>query len=124
MTSDDAAMRADGEPSPARLMTAARNVLAARRALQGVLPPDLVHNPALELLIALFVADAGPMPLDEALRSASVSPAVAGRWVAALAAEGLVARQDEALALTEAGRARVADTLRAIIRSQAELPAE
>lgn len=107
------------------LEMAARSMLAARRALEGCLPIELIHDPVMDVLLALFVADAdGRASTRAEIDDATpVAPAVTRRWIAALAQQGLVAATDDRVALTASGRAQVGAAMRAVIRSQIGLNA-
>ena len=112
------------DADPTTLLRAAESMIVARRALQTSLPVDFLHDPALDILLALFVTPAeGPAATTEAIIAATtIPPGVAQRWIGVLAQEGLVIA-DGTIALTASGRARVTDAIKAVIRSQADLHA-
>lgn len=102
------------------LVMAARSMIVARRALEGPLPPALIADPVVDVLMALYVAQAdGRAPAASELESATtVSPGVTRRWLAAIAAEGLIAVDAAGVSLTAEGNARVTDAIRAVVESQ------
>lgn len=107
------------------LVMAARSMIVARRALEGPLPIDLIADPVVDVLMALYVAqaDGRSPPPAELERATSVSPMVTRRWLSAIAAQGLIAVEEQGVSLTEEGDARVAAAIRAVIRSQLGLHA-
>ena len=102
------------------LVMAARSMIVARRALEGPLPPALIADPVVDVLMALYVAHAdGRAPTASEMEGATtVSPGVTRRWLAAIAAEGLIAIDAAGISLTAEGNARVTDAIRAVVQSQ------
>lgn len=105
------------------LVMAARSMIVARRALEGPLPIDFIADPVVDVLMALYVAQAdGRSPsADELVRASTVSPHVTRRWLAAITAEGLITIDDTGVSLTEEGDVRVTAAIRAVVRSQIAL---
>lgn len=101
-----------------QLHGAALSLLAARRAMQTVMPPEFVHCPSLDLLLALFVADDHALPVAALLRDKATAPAVARRWLDVFVQRDLVTVRSETVSLTEAGFRMMADTCLAVIESQ------
>lgn len=108
---------------PARLDTPeltimARSMIAARRALHGPLPSAMIHDPAVDILLGLFVASAAEVIEDELVKRTTVASTTALRWIGALEQAGLVVRASTTVRLSDAGLAAVTDMLRAVARSQ------
>lgn len=101
-----------------QLHGAAHGLLAARRAMQSVMPSEFVHCPSLDLLLTLFVAADHAMPLTDLLQATSAAPAVARRWIDVFVRRDLITTSAGTAALTEAGFRMMADTCRAVIESQ------
>lgn len=97
----------------------ARGILAGRRALQRHLPADLLHDPSLDMLLNLFVAEADGVAMctAELATTTTVGATIAGRWIKALQALALV-EEETTIALTLAGRAAVAAALAAVDAAQ------
>ncbi len=102
-----------------QLAIAARQILVSKRALQRSLPRGLVNDPAVDILLSLFVHDVDRVVMTDTELGAIVdcaSPSAFNRWLLALEAEQLtqrrVAPDDEFFVeLTDHGRMRVADAL-------------
>jgi hypothetical protein len=90
----------------------ARGLLAGRRALQQHLPADLLHDPSLDMLLSLLVAEADGVAMGaaELATTTTVGAAVAARWIKAMQELGLI-EHETTVALTPAGRAAVAAAL-------------
>lgn len=75
-----------------RAASAAANILDVRRARSRFLPPELFGEPAWDLLLELFVADAKGQRLTarNVSGSASVAPSVMTRWLKHLSQVGLI----------------------------------
>ena len=103
------------------LRQVALGMLQARRAMRGTLPAELIHDTALEMLLALFVAHPQQVGVDGLLEEATLPAASARRWLALLAVERLVALDDDAAGLSPYGIGRVSAMLADVVRSQREL---
>lgn len=101
-----------------QLHGAALGLIAARRAMQRTLPPEFVHCPSLDMLLALFVADGHAMPVADFLKATPAATAVARRWVDVFVQRHLVSVRSDIASLTEAGFRMMADTCQAVIESQ------
>ncbi|MEG3086223.1 hypothetical protein [Sphingomonas sp. PB4P5] len=110
--------RTGTEPSTADV---ARAMLAARQAMQQHLPVELLHDPSVDMLLSLFVAEADGVSMGaaELATTTTVGPATALRWIKAMTAMELIAARGEIIALTTSGRDAVAATLDAVTRAQA-----
>ncbi len=66
-----------------RAAAAAYSILKARRSRANFLPAELFHEPAWDLLLELFVADAEGRRLTgrEVSDAANVTPSVMSRWL-------------------------------------------
>ena len=75
-----------------RAALAAADILKVRRARSRFLPPELFHEPAWDLLLELFVADAEGRRLTgrDVSDSADVAPSVMSRWLKHLSKIGLI----------------------------------
>lgn len=71
------------EPSDATLVAHAQAVLAERRMRREYLPPELFHEPAWDMMLALFVARDDRQPMNiKALVSMSDAPVTTSqRWI-------------------------------------------
>ena len=101
-----------------QLHGAALGLIAARRAMQASLPPEFVHCPSLDMLLALFVADAHAMPVADLLTATPVATTVLRRWIDVFVQRDLVVMRGDSASLTEAGFRMMAETLRAVTESQ------
>ncbi|SFN96800.1 hypothetical protein [Sphingomonas sp. OK281] len=77
------AVPAGSEPTEAELVTHAETVLAERRLRRRFLPADLFHEPAWDMLLALFVSRDERQPMNiKALVSMSDAPVTTSqRWI-------------------------------------------
>lgn len=109
--------------SSAELVLIAKAMIAARKSLHGPLSPDLIHDPALDLLLRAYVADVEQesLGLGALLASTTVTLAVGRRWVSVLGSRGMLAEDSGCVRLTEQGRSAMEETLRAVSRSQAAI---
>jgi Mn-dependent DtxR family transcriptional regulator len=92
-----------------KLRTMARRMAVARRSVSEILPVELVHDPALDILLALYQSDE-PIAVDSLSFYTTVSAATATRWVKALESRDLVQATAGWLSLTDVGVAHM-DTL-------------
>lgn len=109
--------------SSAELVLIAKAMVAARKSLHGPLASDLIHDPALDLLLRAYIADVEqePLGLGALLASTTVALTVGRRWVTVLASRDMLAEDSGAVRLTERGRSTMEETLRAVSRSQAAI---
>lgn len=101
-----------------QLHGAALGLIADRRAMQRTLPPEFVHCPSLDMLLALFVADGHAMPVTDFVKAAPAAAAVTRRWVDVFVQRDLVSVRSGIASLTEAGFRMIADTCQAVIEAQ------
>jgi DNA-binding MarR family transcriptional regulator len=102
----------DGETlSPAALTTRANALLAERRLRRQHLPAELFHEPAWDMLLALFVArdDAQPMNIKALVAMADAPVTTSQRWIEHLYKLRLIDR-----VIDSADRRRVEISLSAI----------
>ena len=80
--------------APIDLVARAREVLAVRKARRRYFPPDLFHEPAWEMLVALFIIYETDHSMNvKALVSCSDAPATTSqRWIDHLHKSGLIDR--------------------------------
>lgn len=109
--------------SSAELVLIAKEMIAARQALHGPLPSDLLHDPALDLLLCAYVADVEGRLLGNGglIAATTVAMPVARRWTAVLVSRDLLGEQNSEVFLTPNGRTVVEEMLRAVSRSQAAI---
>lgn len=102
------------------LTIVARSMIAARKALHGTLPTALIHDPALDLLLHLFIAEVTqePVHLSDALEMTTVHDEGVSRWISVLESYELVQRETAFIKLSATGLAAVSRTLRDVARSQ------
>lgn len=101
--------------SPHAYLALARKTYALRRKREAIFGnPDLFGEPAWDILLDLFIAQAEGKPVSVSSACiGSAAPATTGlRWLGVLADEGLVVRENDAedhrrvlVRLTQAGRA-------------------
>jgi len=101
----------------AELHATALSMRVARRALAGPLPIAFLHDPALDMLVSLYLAQPEPMVVAELTAETTVSHGVAVHWIEALKAEGLLAAAGEQVALSDRGLAAMEDMLTAVVAS-------
>ena len=107
------------------LEVVARLMIAARRSLHTILPSELIPDPALDLLLQLFLADVHEERIPPQ-RLATVVPGSVtsfNRWAAALVQYGLIDRDETGFGLTADGRSKMVQTLRAVVDSQSHADA-
>jgi hypothetical protein len=107
---------------PHDLVLAARSIIAARRVLSEKMPAGFAGEPALIILLDLFVeqeSDRTRTLADLVAETGLASTAVA-RWCKALGHQGLV-RFGPVVELTDSGMDLVIDMVAAVIGSQARL---
>ncbi len=97
----------------------ARRMGNMRRSISETLPAELFHDPALDILLALYLADT-PVAETNVSFYTTVSASVAGRWVKALTAYGLVDIVGERISLSAEGVKRMDQMLTAATGLQAE----
>jgi predicted transcriptional regulator len=113
----------------ADLVAVAHSMLTARRALHGPLPSNFLHDPALGLLLTLFIADDtdSVTTIGSLCTAATIPSPVMRRWIMAVAAEGMIATSaddmDGIVSLTAKGKRDVASALYAVLASQRGLGA-
>jgi hypothetical protein len=107
------------------LEVVARLMIAARRSLHTALPSELIPDPAMDLLLQLFLADVrGERLLANRLAKATFgSLPTLQRWAAALVQYGLIDRDETGFGLTADGRLKMVQTLRAVVDSQSHADA-
>lgn len=125
-------MERQGQPSwveanvevaePHDLVLAARSIIAAHRVLSEKLPPGFSGDPALIILLDLFVEREGGRTRTpgDIVGVTGQSATVVMRWCKALVQQGLV-RIGHDVELTERGVYLVTDMVAAVISSQASL---
>ncbi|WP_398456365.1 hypothetical protein [Sphingomonas albertensis] len=81
----------------AERLSCAVSMIAARNALHGPLPSEILHDPALGILLQLFVASSGDqyLSLSQLSERTNVSRSVALRWLKVLEYAGTVSINDE-----------------------------
>lgn len=98
----------------------ARSMIAARKALAGPLPAELVPDPGLDILLALFVGYASGRETGAAMLvdRIEIAPSIVDRWIAVMVQYGFVRVEGETAALTAKGVDAVTETLKAVAESQ------
>ena len=104
----------------ADLRIMARRMAVARRSLGEVLPVELLHDPALDILLALYQADE-PISANNLAFYSTVSATVADRWLSVLQSRELVEVVEGRVALSVRGAAEMNEMLSTVIRRQHEL---
>jgi len=101
----------------------AQRMLYASRAISDVLPIGFFGSPALDLLLALHIAEESAQypNVNEISLPGSLSPAVTTRWVSALVNRGLIEERDELLALTCEGHELVIKLIEGVYAVQRTL---
>lgn len=103
------------------LMHAARCMIVARRALTQAIPVDVIHDPSLDMMLALFMAQDFRLSRCALHAATTVAGAVARRWVDVAIAAGWMEVACDAggdIRLTTAGAAMLRSALQAVIDSQ------
>lgn len=104
------------------LVLAARSIIASRRIFDAVMPPGFTGDPALIILLDLFVEQEegrGRALRDLVAETGLSSPTIA-RWCKALDQEGLV-RFGLAIELTDRGGRLVTEMIASVIAARARL---
>lgn len=104
----------------AELVIVARSMIAARKILHDTLPTELIHDPALDILLNLFVAhyrDEG-ISIDNLCNTTSVRREAVIRWVAALGHYCYIEQQGDVFNLTDTGVKTIRKTLANVAMSQ------
>ncbi|RYF21449.1 MAG: hypothetical protein EOO77_06010 [Oxalobacteraceae bacterium] len=101
----------------------AQRMLYASRAIFDVLPIGFFGSPALDLLLALHIAEESAQypNVNEISPPGSLSPAVTNRWVKALVNHGLIEQRDELFALSSEGHELVIKLIEAVYAVQRTL---
>jgi hypothetical protein len=105
----------------------AQSMIAARKALTGPLPASILHDPALSILLRLFVANAegSLLTIDGIQADKMLSLSNVARWCAVLEAERLVVRHGDEhtpmYGLTNYGLSQMQTAIEAVVQSQAGL---
>jgi hypothetical protein len=102
-----------------QLLSGARRILAAKLALIEALPPGYANDPAVVILLQLFLRHLEhPMTQRDLCDSVPhISASLSTRWVALLANDGLIARynsseaEDPLVSLTTLGVATISATI-------------
>lgn len=117
---------ADGALSPVALIGRAHAILAERRMRRQHLPAELFHEPAWDMLLALFVANDNPQPMNiKALVAMADAPVTTSqRWIEHLYKLRLIDRViDPAdrrrveISLSAVGREAISNYLQAVAKS-------
>lgn len=113
---DSRRIPAAGTPIATPVMVA-RQMIASRRALEGALPAWLIPDPVIDILLALYVAqaDGKAMTDDDVCAATSVRPTIALRWIKALQSEGYVERLPGSISLTATGHVGIDTAMTAIM---------
>lgn len=98
----------------------AKRVIETGRVIAGALPKGYVSPSAMELLLALYLAeeDARYLSVSELSATEGVAITVAARWVNALCKIDLVEQRNGLIALTGSGYFTVITTLQDIFGAQ------
>lgn len=120
-----------GESADQNLLIAARSMLAAKYALARTLPAGFVSDPALVILLSLYIDQAEGRRTTSAdlVDRTGIDQTVVERWIKTMDQAGLVAKtsimgNDELIALTDRGWDDVSAATREVIRSQVEIQDE
>jgi DNA-binding MarR family transcriptional regulator len=115
----------DDEPSDAALIAHAKSMLAERRSRRQFLPAELFHEPAWDMLLALFASRDDRLPMNiKALVSMSDAPVTTSqRWIEHLHEKKLIDRVIDPtdrrrveISLSHAGDQQMRSYLRALLR--------
>ncbi len=109
------------------LKRAAHCMIVARRALSTAMPADLIHDPVLDMMLALFMATGCRMSRASLHAATTVNDGVAGRWVDVGLANGTLEMPADRVGdvrLTRDGVAMMRSALQAVIDSQRVLIAQ
>lgn len=98
----------------------ARRMAIARRSLNEVLPRELVHDPCLDILLAIYQADDAIAASNLAFYT-TVVPVVADRWLKVLCSESLVEVIEGRVTLTPVGVSKMETMLTTVIEHQLEI---
>jgi hypothetical protein len=117
---------ADGRgrnPAPSGATKLAQRMLNASRIVADIMPPGFHGSAALDILLAMHVAqaDAQYLRAGELSPPGNWSPEITARWIAALVQKDLVEQHGDMLALTTSGYALVSRLLEAIHDGQRAL---
>ncbi|KQM63683.1 hypothetical protein ASE75_11305 [Sphingomonas sp. Leaf17] len=102
-------------------------MIVARRALSPAIPIDLVHDPVLDMMLALFMATGFRLSRAQLCAATTVSGTVADRWIDVGLGHGLMeipADRGGDIRLAREGRAMMRSALQAVIDSQRVLHAQ
>ena len=102
------------------LIIIAKSMIAARRAIHGPIPSELIHDTALDFLLHLFVAKSEhtEMEVEKLVLRTSVAPQNALRWIDVLIQYHFIEQTGTVVALNEKGIQVVSTMLRAVATSQ------
>jgi len=114
----------DGQNLPlhrSELQQVAMSMLAARRALQGALPPSLTHDVPLGIMLTLYLAEPTGASIASLADEATVPASSVARWLSSLVSENLIVITGGAATVSAFGLDRMDDLLSRVIRSQRAL---
>ena len=102
------------------LLVIAKSMVAARRALHGSIPSELIHDTALDFLVCLFIArfEKADMQIETLLLKTSVAPHNARRWIDVLLQYNFIEFNGTCVALNDNGTTTVTRMLRSVATSQ------
>lgn len=100
------------------LKVTAIKILRSRGAFKDTLPKGFVYDPALEILLFLYVD--GPSRVSRSALDAAVSSNTA-HWIRALAREGLVDACPDAVGLSRKGAQTIEESLELVLDRQMEV---
>lgn len=96
----------------------ARNLLSLRRARSRLLPGEIFSEPAWDILLIAFIANASGAPITgyKIVEQSDISPRVVSRWIAHLCKIGLFASASigdlgDELFLSKSARGRLSELL-------------
>jgi len=108
-------------PSIFELKMMALRMVVARRAIYETLPLAMMHDPALDILLALYRANSNRLTVEAVGDSSNVAPSIVRRWVAALADYGLVSNSGTHVSLSPMGFKKMATMLTTVIAGQSDI---
>jgi len=106
--------------APHEMKKMARRMAVARRCLCDALPAELVQDPVLDMLLAIYQAD-DPIAVGNLSFYTTVSATVTGRWLKVIESRNLVSVSEGRVLLTDFGQAQVDRMLSAVIVGQLAL---
>lgn len=104
----------------ARTNGAARCILDVRRMMRETISAELMLNPAVDMLLTLYLSPQASLSWDEVCRATRSTGDTCRRWGRTLAERGLIDTDDRGCRLTEEGSRTMTEVSQRVLQIVAE----